>query len=278
MRSIVLRSTVMAAALATSLVGAAQAPDSAQLLAQARQALGGEARLNAVRTFKAKGAIVMDDGGSATRTYGSFEIVCELPDKFLETETRRYASAGDGAKVDIGTTYPLGSRGTGPSSSSYTSTIGFNAAHAILRPSYSDNSQYVGRAYMGPPPITDEQLQLVLPQAKQDFVQWTLALFASSFAGAPVQFGPGSAGAGDTVSVSDKTTEQLRFDPTTHLPRQLGTLEYLDYRTVSGLQVPFRLHRLAPQQGRPGTDWLVEEFEYDVAVSAKTFKATKAGS
>jgi len=44
---------------------------------------------------------------------------------------------------------------------------------------------------MGPPRITDAQSQLVLPQAKQDFVQWTLGLFASSLAGAPLQFGPG---------------------------------------------------------------------------------------
>ena len=36
----------------------------------------------------------------------------------------------------------------------------------------------------------------------------------------------------------------MRFEPNTHLPAGLGTLEYSDYRDVGGVKVPFRMGRM----------------------------------
>ncbi|HUL72079.1 MAG TPA: hypothetical protein VLT86_03210 [Vicinamibacterales bacterium] len=246
----------MAAALATSLGAAPQAPDPAQLIAAARQALGGEARLNAVRTFRAVGAIESADGPGPSRTYGSFEIDCELPDRFVETESRRYVDAGLGAGVDVGSTTPTGSGAVGYSSSRPASTIGFNGQSAIYEPSryyagWSSPAWTWGPS--DPPPVADAKLKEAMSNARRDFVRWTMGLFAATF-NVPQPFG------------------QLQVDSSTHLPVRLGTLEYLDYRDVNGLKVPFRLRQLKP--GR--TDWIVHDFKFNVDIPAKTFQPTKA--
>lgn len=254
MRSIILRSAVIAAALATSLTGAAQAPDYTQILAEARQALGGEARLDAIRTFHAKGNIEVGSDREATRTYGSFDVVSELPDKFLATDDRAYQSTGDGAKVDIGTTFPYGGGAIGPSSSVRTSTIGFNGPSAIYQQPFTSYMDANSR-FRVPPPATTGQLDAALNAARNDFVQWTMGLFASTF--------------GVSSSI------QLQIDPGTHLPSRLGTLEYFDYRKVDGLLVPFRLQRVLSGTTGWKTVWTVRQFTYNVPVSAKTFEPTQ---
>jgi hypothetical protein len=250
MRSIVISSAVMAGAVATSLVGRAQAPDYSQVLAAARSALGGEARLNAVRTFRVKGAI--EEGVGPGRTYGSFEIVCELPDKFVETESRRYVDSGQGANIDNGSTVPFVSQGSpGFSAGQDGSTIGFNADRAIYQPTYHIGYVGVGSRFMGPPSITEAQLTKARASARVDFVLWTTGLFART------------SGAAQPIG-------QLQIDPVTHLPARLGAVEYLDYRDVDGFKVPFRLRRLKPFQ----TEWIVRTFAYNVTVPPKIFQPT----
>src|SRR5436309_14067558 len=61
-----------------------QAPDAAQVLSSARQALGGEKKLSAVRTFTATGRTRQVRGNNLVPI--EFEINCELPDKFVRTD------------------------------------------------------------------------------------------------------------------------------------------------------------------------------------------------
>ena len=253
MRSMVLNSAMLTAALVTSVTGAAQAPDYANMRAQARQALGGDSRLSAIRTFRAKGAI--EDGSGQDRTFGSFEVACELPDKFVETDTRRIVGTPGGADVDTGTTMSSAVQTTGSVSNYPASKIGFNRADVIYEPSYSYSQVYPNGYFWVPLPATDAQLAKVADTARNDFARWTMALFAESF-GASQPF------------------VDLQFDPLTHLPTRLDNLQYLDYRDLDGLKVPFRLRQL---KGPAQTDWIVRSFTYNVTLDPKIFQPTKHG-
>src|SRR5438128_6504117 len=72
----------LAACLSSPLVG--QPPDAAQVLSAAREALGGEKKLSAVRTFIATGRTRQLRGNNLVPI--EFEIDCELPDKFVRKD------------------------------------------------------------------------------------------------------------------------------------------------------------------------------------------------
>src|SRR5258708_8364789 len=74
--------TVLAVALLVTLRG--QGPDAAQVLGAAREALGGEKKLSAVRTFTVTGRTRQLRGNNLVPI--EFEINCELPDKFVRTD------------------------------------------------------------------------------------------------------------------------------------------------------------------------------------------------
>lgn len=74
-------------AAATSMLAVAQGP--ADLLAAARQALGGDAALTAVTSFTITGSMMHEMEGH--RTDMQVEINCVLPDKFVETERQDIA-------------------------------------------------------------------------------------------------------------------------------------------------------------------------------------------
>lgn len=63
---------------------AAQAPDAATILAATREALGGEKRLSAVRSFVASGRTRQVRGDNLVPI--EFEISCELPDKYIRRD------------------------------------------------------------------------------------------------------------------------------------------------------------------------------------------------
>src|SRR5881628_458526 len=62
----------------------AQVHDAAQVLAAARDALGGESKLGAIKTFVATGRTRQLRGNNLVPI--EFEINCELPDKFVRTD------------------------------------------------------------------------------------------------------------------------------------------------------------------------------------------------
>src|SRR5262245_37733812 len=63
---------------------AGQQPDAAQVLAAAREALGGEKKLSAVKSFVATGRTRQLRGNNLVPI--EFEINCELPDKFVRKD------------------------------------------------------------------------------------------------------------------------------------------------------------------------------------------------
>jgi len=77
---------VVATLIAVSSVPAlpGQTPDAAQVISSAREALGGEKKLAAVRTFIATGRTRQVRGNNLVPI--EFEINCELPDKFVRTD------------------------------------------------------------------------------------------------------------------------------------------------------------------------------------------------
>src|SRR3954454_7171344 len=61
-----------------------QVPDAAQVLSAAREALGGDKKLSAVKSFTATGRTRQLRGNNLVPIV--FEITCELPDKFVRTD------------------------------------------------------------------------------------------------------------------------------------------------------------------------------------------------
>src|SRR5713101_6554933 len=61
-----------------------QAVDATQVLAAAREALGGEKKLSAIKTFTATGRTRQVRGNNLVPI--EFEITCELPDRFVRRD------------------------------------------------------------------------------------------------------------------------------------------------------------------------------------------------
>src|SRR4051812_2089716 len=76
----------LTAALTVVLLAAlhGQTPDAAQVLAGAREAMGGDKKLSAVRSFVVTGRTRQLRGNNLVPI--EFEINCELPDKFVRTD------------------------------------------------------------------------------------------------------------------------------------------------------------------------------------------------
>ena len=79
---------VLIACLAATTLVAQNAPrpagDATSVLAAARQALGGEKKLSAVKTFVATGRTQQVRGDNLVPI--EFEIACELPDKYVRKD------------------------------------------------------------------------------------------------------------------------------------------------------------------------------------------------
>ena len=234
--------------LAAGAVRAVQTPatDPATVLAAAREALGGEKRLAAVKSFVATGRTQQVRGDNLVPI--EFEISCELPDKYARRDE-------------------IPAQGSGPT------TIGFSGDDLIQLPLAAAPVARAG----GPPPPTpaqlDAQRRARAITAKQDFVRLTLGMFAGSFSGYPLAFtyvGQAEApqGKADVIDVKGPDTFSVRLFiyRDTHLPIMVSwqapasnagrgapgqaspplveyRLYYADYRDVDGLKFPFRLRR-----------------------------------
>src|SRR5580704_5362235 len=141
----------VAVVLAVGALRAAQstpAVDPAAVLAAAREALGGDARLSAVKTFVATGRTQQVRGDNLVPI--EFEISCELPDKYVRKDE-------------------IPAQESGPTST------GFNGDALIQIP-----------VPAAPPPGAMMPMAMPPPAArvngvKQDFVRLTLGMFAASF-------------------------------------------------------------------------------------------------
>ena len=253
--------------LAMSSAGTAQAPApdaAAGVVAAAREALGGEKKLSAVRTVVASGRTRQVRGDNLVPI--EFEIAIELPDKYVR-------------KDEI------------PAQESAPTSSGFSGDTLLQFPAPAPPPARAG----GPPPSTADQLaaagRMRLATVRQDFARLMLGMFAGSSSVYPLTFtyvGKAEApqGKADVLDVKGPAgpgalAARLFLNDTTHLPIMIiwtapappmrggpppggpppaaapgppaaaasqpsppeSRLYFGDYKEVSGLQLPFRLRR-----------------------------------
>jgi hypothetical protein len=193
--------------LASGVLVLAQGPDVAKVLAAVHEALGGDAKLAAVKSVAATGTYRRLTGN---QTSGDYELAIELPDKFVQKQPA------------VSTPMFTLSRATG-----------FNGDGLISvmdQPPQMDGM--VMNIRSGAPGGSAEQQAALrasgVAQAKEQFVELTLGMFAASFSGAPVAFGAASAmdvngATADAIDVkgAGDLAAKLVIDRTTHLPMML---------------------------------------------------------
>ena len=241
---------------------------AAGVLAAAREALGGEKKLAAVKTLVATGRTRQIRGENLVPI--EFELAIELPDRYVR-------------KDEI------------PAQESEPTTVGFNGEELIQ---YPVPAAPAGPARAGGPPApTPEQQEAArrtrLANVKQDFARLMLGMFAASFSTVPLTFtyaGKAEApqGKADVIDVKGPGNFSARFfvDADKHLPIMMSwtapippqrgrgpggasgagaagggaaaesRLYFADYREAGGIQFPFRLRRAV------GAD-TVEETTFD---------------
>ena len=242
---------MLAVSLSMSTAAAPQSPAVAKLLAEARQALGGDASRSGIRSFKMTGTLKTSNRLES----GSFEIVCTLPDKFVQIEHR--------ALIDPG--YTVSEPSSRPSVRHQATRLGLNNNDLIFQPHVIINTSRRDHNLV----LTQAQLDSALKAARNGFANLTLGLFAEGFAGVPLQFneaaGPDSENSLQVTGPDVAGT--LTFNRLTRLPERFGRMRYDDYRDVGGRKVPFHISDNL-------TAWIVREFLVNVDVAEKVFKPT----
>ena len=174
--------------------------DATAVLAAAREALGGDQKLAAVKAFVVTGRTRQVRGNNLVPI--EFEIACELPGKYVR-------------------------RDEVPAQESDPTVAGFNGDILIQFPRPADPPITTAAAPPKPAPLPTppDPRKARVATLKQDFVRLTLGMFAASFDSYPVTFtlaGQAEApqGRADVVDVKGQGTFALRFfiNSETHLP------------------------------------------------------------
>jgi hypothetical protein len=198
MRALGVLAGVTALVVACGLTLHGQGPDAARVLSATREALGGEKKLSAVKTFTVTGRTRQLRGNNLVPI--EFEITVALPDKFVRTDEFPAQDADPTTQGFVGEDLiqfpaPPPGRGTPPPPAP-------------------------GRG--GPAP-TPTQARVVA--IKQDFARLTLGMFAASFSSYPLTFtyvaeGDAPEGKADILGVSGPAnfSAQLVIQRDTHLP------------------------------------------------------------
>jgi hypothetical protein len=252
-------------------------PDqAATVMADARSAVGGDARIAAVKTFIVTGRTRQIRGNNLVPI--EFEIQVELPDKYARRDE-----------------FPA--QDNGPA------TIGFNGDTLVQS---SPPSPPRG----GGPAATPEQqaadARARLATVKQDFARLMIGMFASSFHSFPLTFtyvGQAEApqGKADVVGVTGPADFRARLfiSSETHLPIMLTwqapapggrrggpppaggssaasqpveqRMYFADYRDVDGLKLPFRIRRGVGADTTEETTF--DRFRINARVDARRFQS-----
>jgi hypothetical protein len=248
---------------------ALQTSDAPQVLAAAREALGGEKRLTAIKTFVATGRTRQVRGGNLVPV--EFEITCELPDKYIR-------------KDEI------------PAQDTDIAVSGFSGDALVQFPPLPS-----GRVGAGSPLAAQR-----LTTLKQDFARLMLGIFATSFPTYPLTFtygalGEAPEGQADILDVagSGNFAARLVVQRTSHLPVMLmwqapatpaggrgaapppaaaaplveHRLYYGDFRDVSGVKWPFRIRRAIA--GDTVEETTFDRIRLNVKIDPRKFEAPK---
>ena len=225
-----IRLLALASLVAAQAIVTAQGGDADRILAAARQALGGDKKLDAVKSLAIEGR-AMRISPAGTSTESEFEVAIELPDKFMRRDVlasmgnmsiyRNSGFNGDGVINEIDAPPQLAGgggnvvmfRSAGPGGS--TMTVG------------SGGTTMSGAAQT--PEQQEAARKATLVSARQDFARMALGMFAKSPAAYPLTMTfAGQAespdGKADVIEVKGEGdfTARLFVDATTHLPLMLS--------------------------------------------------------
>jgi hypothetical protein len=247
--------------------GQAPADEAATVLAAARQALGGDGKLAGIHSFTVTGRTQQLRGNSLVPI--EFEIICELPDKYLRTDE-------------------VPAQESGPTS------LGFSGDALIQLPL---PSAAAGRRGGGPTQgAATEQTRAAA--VRQDFARLAFGLFATSFASYPLSFtyiGRAEApqGQADVLAATGPANFTMRvfLSRDSHLPLMVSwqmpatvrgaapagqpvvneehRLYYADYRDTNGLHWPSRLRHAIGSDTIDETT--VDRFRVNTAIDPKKF-------
>jgi hypothetical protein len=194
-----------------------QGPDAAKVLADVRAALGGDDKLDAVKSVAVEGRLTKTTGGQTLTN--DFEMAFELPDKFVKKEV--IAVMGQ---------------------MSITRTTGFNGEGLIevidTPPQMGGGMMITRMAGSGPPGMqaTPEQIarqrDALLVLNKREFARLSLGMFAANPRAFPLEFAyAGEAEAPDgkahviDVKGADGFSARLFVDTKTRLPLMLSWMD-----------------------------------------------------
>jgi len=261
----------------------AQARTAESVMAAARKALGGDEKIAAVKTFIATGRTRQVRGENLVPI--EFEIQAELPDKYSRRDEFPAQDAGP-------------------------STSGFVGDAVVLIPRPVPPPPRPG-APAPPPGQQDGMLRARMMTAKQDFARLMLGMFATSYPGFPLTFtyvGQAEApqGKADVIDVKGPANFAARlFVAENGLPIMLSwtapappgrggpggpggggapgaggppaaapeqRMFFADYRTVDGLQLPFRIRRAAGAETTEETTF--DRFRINAKVDPRRFDTT----
>lgn len=213
----VLQAIVVTVVAAQALV-IGQGGDVARVLADVREALGGEAKLSAVRSVQVEGqrTRVVSEGQSRA---SAFEFAMELPDKFVRTDVM-----GNFNGMNIMRT--TGFNGPGLIEKTAAPQMG-GGGHVVMR---------MGPAGMVGGEATPEQLEaqrkMTMASNKREFARLALGMFGQGFAVFPLEFKyAGTAespdGSAHVLDVRGEGDFQARMfiDTKSHLPLMLSWMD-----------------------------------------------------
>ena len=258
--------------------GAAQAKTADAVIASARAALGGEAKISAVKTFIATGRTRQVRGENLVPI--EFEIQVELPDKYSRRDE-----------------FPAQDQGP--------VTAGFVGDALVLIPRPAPPPPRPGQP-APPPQAMEMQLRQRTNQAKQDFARLMLGMFANSTPAFPLTFayvGQAEApqGKADVLDVKGPANFTGRLfvaenglpimfswtppaggpgspggpgGPPTGPPKPAPEqrLFFADYKDVDGLKLPFRIRRAAGTETTEETTF--DRYRINAKVDPRRFDTT----
>jgi hypothetical protein len=217
--------------------------EAARVLAGAREALGGEARLAAVRSVRVEGTRTRpaDDGTSRAT---DFEVALALPDKFVKKEgmagvagmmlSRTTGFNGDGLIEEMETPQHMGG------------VMVFRAGSGGSGTETSAEDQEAAR-------------RATLLANRQEFARLMLGMFAASFDVHPVRFAyvgvaESPDGTADVLDVTgpDDFAVRLFVDRQTHLPLMLSWMDKEPLSMVEGAGPGIVMNRPGGGGGRGG--------------------------
>jgi hypothetical protein len=233
--------------------------DAGQILAASREALGGQQRIDGVKTVVMTGRTRQLRGNNLVPI--EFEIQIALPDKYARTDEFPAQDAGP-------------------------ATSGFSGNQLIQIPALPPP---VGRPG-GPPPPTAAQRDAVRAIGlKQDFARLMLGMFASSYDAFPLTFtfvaqAEAPQGKADVIEAKGPAnfTARLFISADTHLPILVSwgppqgpeqRMYFGDYRDVNGLKLPFRLRRATGADTTEETTF--DRFRTNAKVDDKKFEVPR---